>query len=137
AMAAGRSHDPLAVLVSGGHTAIAVHLNKRWRIYGETEDITLGNLLDMFAREAKLPSPGGVAVESKAKEGRTLLALPYTVKGNDPIGRRGSRSNISSRSDRVLWRLRRADRLLGKTRLRIRRHCPRPRKLCQSAMASG
>ena len=83
AMAAGRSHDPLAVLVSGGHTAIAVHLNKRWRIYGETEDITLGNLLDMFAREAKLPSPGGVAVESKAKEGQTLLGLPYTVKGND------------------------------------------------------
>jgi len=83
AMAAGRSHDPLAVLVSGGHTAIAVHLNKRWRIYGETEDITLGNLLDMFAREAALPSPGGVAVESKAKEGQTLLPLPYTVKGND------------------------------------------------------
>jgi N6-L-threonylcarbamoyladenine synthase len=83
AMDAGHSHDPLAVLVSGGHTAIAVHLNKRWRIYGETEDITLGNLLDMFAREAKLPSPGGVAVESKAKEGHTLLPLPYTVKGND------------------------------------------------------
>jgi N6-L-threonylcarbamoyladenine synthase len=83
AMAAGNSHDPLAVLVSGGHTAIAVHLNKRWRIYGETEDITLGNLLDMFAREARLPSPGGVAVESKGKEGRTLLPLPYTVKGND------------------------------------------------------
>src|SRR5256712_13862401 len=83
AMAAGQSHDPLAVLVSGGHTAIAVHLNKRWRIYGETEDITLGNLLDMFAREARLPSPGGVAVESKAKEGKSLLPLPYTVKGND------------------------------------------------------
>src|SRR5437899_2922852 len=83
AMAAGQSHDPLAVLVSGGHTAIAVHLNKRWRIYGETEDITLGNLLDMFAREARLPSPGGVAVESKAKDGQTLLPLPYTVKGND------------------------------------------------------
>jgi N6-L-threonylcarbamoyladenine synthase len=83
AMAVGHSRDPLAVLVSGGHTAIAVHLNKRWRIYGETEDITLGNLLDMFAREAKLPSPGGVAVESKAKEGNTLLPLPYTVKGND------------------------------------------------------
>jgi N6-L-threonylcarbamoyladenine synthase len=83
AMAAGKSHDPLAVLVSGGHTAIAVHLNKRWRIYGETEDITLGNLLDMFARESKLPSPGGVAVESTAKDGRTLLPLPYTVKGND------------------------------------------------------
>ena len=83
AMAAGRSHDPLAVLVSGGHTAIAVHLNKRWRIYGETEDITLGNLLDMFAREAGLPSPGGPPIESKANEGGNLLPLPYTVKGND------------------------------------------------------
>lgn len=83
AMATGGSHDPLAVLLSGGHTAIAVHLKKRWRIYGETEDITLGNLLDMFARESGLPSPGGPPVESKAKEGGTLLPLPYTVKGND------------------------------------------------------
>ena len=83
AMATGGSHDPLAVLLSGGHTAIAVHLKERWRIYGETEDITLGNLLDMFARESGLPSPGGPPVESKAKEGGTLLPLPYTVKGND------------------------------------------------------
>src|SRR5437879_2971369 len=81
AMAAGRSHDPLAVLVSRGHPAIAVHLNKRLRIYGEPTDITLGNLLDMFAREAKLPSPGGVAIESNAKEGHTLLPLPYTEIG--------------------------------------------------------
>ena len=29
AMDAGHSHDPLAVLVSGGHTAIAVHLKNR------------------------------------------------------------------------------------------------------------
>lgn len=83
AMATGGSHDPLAVLLSGGHTAIAVHLKNRWRIYGETEDITLGNLLDMFARESGLPSPGGPPVESTAKEGSTLLPLPYTVKGND------------------------------------------------------
>jgi glycoprotease/Kae1 family metallohydrolase len=83
AMAAGGSRDPLAVLLSGGHTTIAVHLKKRWRIYGETEDITLGNLLDMFAREAGLPSPGGPPIESKAKDGDTLLSLPYTVKGND------------------------------------------------------
>jgi N6-L-threonylcarbamoyladenine synthase len=83
AMTTGGSHDPLAVLLSGGHTAIAVHLKKRWRIYGETEDITLGNLLDMFARESGLSSPGGPPIELKAKEGRTLLPIPYTVKGND------------------------------------------------------
>src|SRR5207249_5353796 len=46
-------------------------------------DITLGNVLDMFAREARLPAPGGASVERAAKEGRELLNLPYTVKGND------------------------------------------------------
>src|SRR5207249_11637969 len=69
AMTAGRSHEPLAVLVSGGHTAIAVHLNKRWRIYGETEDITLGNLLDMFTPYAHptLPSHSRVTTEDRLR----------------------------------------------------------------------
>ena len=83
AMMATSARDPLAVLVSGGHTAIIVHVEKKWLFYGETQDITLGNLLDMFAREASLPSPGGVSIEFKAKEGKKLLALHYTVKGND------------------------------------------------------
>ncbi len=83
AMSAGKAHDPLAVLVSGGHTTIAVHMGRRWRIYGETQDITLGNLMDMFGREARLPAPGGKSVEREARESNTLLKLPYTVKGND------------------------------------------------------
>src|SRR6266705_3246112 len=62
AMSIAKARDPLAVLVSGGHTSILVHVGRRWRVYGETQDITLGNLLDMFAREAKLPSPGGLSV---------------------------------------------------------------------------
>jgi glycoprotease/Kae1 family metallohydrolase len=83
AMSIAHANNPLAVLVSGGHTSILVHLGNRWRVYGETQDITLGNLLDMFAREAKLPSPGGVSVERESKNGHSLLDLPYTVKGND------------------------------------------------------
>jgi N6-L-threonylcarbamoyladenine synthase len=83
AISSSSAHDPLAVLVSGGHTAILVHVGKRWLFYGETQDITLGNLLDMFAREARLPSPGGRSVESEAEESERLLKLPYTVKGND------------------------------------------------------
>lgn len=78
-----RARDPLGVLVSGGHTGIVVHLGGRWLFYGETQDITLGNLLDMFARGARLPSPGGASVESIAAKGRKILPLPYTVKGND------------------------------------------------------
>ena len=83
AMSITKAHDPLAVLVSGGHTSILVHVGKRWRVYGETQDITLGNLLDMFAREAKLPSPGGLSVSREATKGENLIKLPYTVKGND------------------------------------------------------
>ena len=83
AMSVAKSHNPLAVLVSGGHTSILVHADRRWKVYGETEDITLGNVLDMFAREAKLPSPGGLSIENQAKKGKMLTHLPYTVKGND------------------------------------------------------
>jgi len=83
AMSIAKARDPLAVLVSGGHTSILVHVGKRWRVYGETQDITLGNLLDMFGREAKLPSPGGLSVSREAMKGEKLIKLPYTVKGND------------------------------------------------------
>ena len=75
--------DPLVLLVSGGHTAIAACAKKKWRIFGETEDITIGNLFDMFSRAAKLPSPGGPNVEKYAQKGSKYVDLPYTVKGND------------------------------------------------------
>lgn len=75
--------DPLVVLVSGGHTAISAYGGGYWRVFGETEDITLGNLLDIFAREAGLPPPGGPAVEKLALKGARYVGLPYVVKGND------------------------------------------------------
>ena len=75
--------DPLVVLVSGGHTTITAFAGGRWRIFGETEDITLGNLLDMFAREVPLPTPGGPEVERLASRGGNFMDLPYVVKGND------------------------------------------------------
>jgi N6-L-threonylcarbamoyladenine synthase len=75
--------DPLVVLVSGGHTAIAAFSGGRWRIFGETEDITIGNLYDMFAREIDLPSPAGAEIERLAGKASGFLSLPYVVKGND------------------------------------------------------
>ncbi len=77
------ARDPLVLLVSGGHTSIVAFSDGVWRIYGETEDITLGNLLDVFAREGGLAFPGGVVIEALAKTGRTFVELPYVVKGND------------------------------------------------------
>ena len=77
------AEDPLVLLVSGGHTSIAAFGDGFWRVYGETEDITLGNLLDVFAREAGLSFPGGAVIEDLAKKGRNYIELPYVVKGND------------------------------------------------------
>jgi glycoprotease/Kae1 family metallohydrolase len=71
------------VLVSGGHTTVTAFAGNRWRIFGETEDITLGNLLDMFGREVPLPTPGGPELEKLASQGRNFIDLPYVVKGND------------------------------------------------------
>ena len=75
--------DPLVVLVSGGHTAIAAFSGGRWRIFGETEDITIGNLFDMFAREIDLPSPAGQQIEKLTHNASKFIPLPYVVKGND------------------------------------------------------
>jgi len=75
--------NPLVVFVSGGNTIIAAYSDGRYRVFGETLDIALGNLFDAFAREAGLPHPGGPRVEELAKRGERLLKLPYIVKGQD------------------------------------------------------
>jgi N6-L-threonylcarbamoyladenine synthase/protein kinase Bud32 len=75
--------DPLSLYVSGGNTIISGFEAGRYRIYGETLDIAVGNCLDSFAREAGLDYPGGPAVEFMAGNGGKLLSLPYIVKGMD------------------------------------------------------
>ncbi|HIQ38424.1 MAG TPA: bifunctional N(6)-L-threonylcarbamoyladenine synthase/serine/threonine protein kinase, partial [Methanothermococcus okinawensis] len=64
-------------------TQILAYVGGRYRIFGETLDIAIGNCLDQFARNCNLPHPGGPYVEKLAKEGSKLLDLPYTIKGMD------------------------------------------------------
>lgn len=76
--------DPLVLLVSGGHTMILAFLEKRWRVFGETLDITIGQLLDQFGRAMGFGSPCGGRIEKLAMESSgEYLHLPYVVKGND------------------------------------------------------
>jgi universal protein Kae1 len=81
------AENPITLYVSGGNTIIAAFDSGRYRVFGETLDIALGNCLDVFAREAglrqKLGMPFGAVVERLALEGKELLPLPYTVKGMD------------------------------------------------------
>lgn len=75
--------DPVVLLVSGGHTMILSFSNSRWRVMGETLDITLGQLFDQFGRYAGLGSPCGEKIERFASYSKNYIQLPYTVKGND------------------------------------------------------
>ena len=64
------------------HVEILGFLNEKYRIFGETLDIGLGNALDKFARSHGLPHPGGPIIENMAKNG-SYIHHPYTVKGMD------------------------------------------------------
>nr|WCZ58706.1 tRNA N6-adenosine threonylcarbamoyltransferase [Seculamonas ecuadoriensis] len=78
--------DPIVLYVSGGNTQVIAYSMNRYRIFGETIDIAVGNLLDRFARVINLsndPSPG-YNIEQLAKQGGAkLIEIPYAVKGMD------------------------------------------------------
>ena len=81
------AQDPVTLYASGGNTMVTAYASGRYRIFGETLDIALGNCLDVFAREAGLKNrkgmPLGAAVEQLALKGEKLVSLPYVVKGMD------------------------------------------------------
>jgi len=73
--------DPVYLYVSGPNTQVIAYAGKRYRIFGETLDLGLGNMLDKFAREIGLGFPGGPKIE-KLAAGK-YIELPYSVKGMD------------------------------------------------------
>jgi universal protein Kae1 len=75
--------DTVVVYLSGGHNAILAFVNDSYKVFGETQDITIGNLFDTVAREMGLSMPGGPKIEELAKNGKNYIALPYVVKGMD------------------------------------------------------
>ncbi len=81
------ARDPVTLYVSGGNTIVSAFDSGRYRVFGETLDIALGNCLDVFAREAGLKHekgvPLGAALERMAAKGEELVSLPYCVKGMD------------------------------------------------------
>lgn len=89
--------DPLFLYVSGVNTQIiAKDESGKYKIYGETEDIGLGNLFDSFARLVDLGFPGGPVIEKLAKESTNYIELPYTIKGMN-VSLAGIYSNLKSK----------------------------------------
>ena len=75
--------DPALLYASGGNTQIIAFSNGKYRIFGETIDVGIGNMLDKLGRELGLGFYAGPTIEKLALEGDKLLNLPYSVKGMD------------------------------------------------------
>ncbi len=75
--------DPALLYASGGNTQVIAFSNGRYRIFGETLDVGIGNMLDKLGRELGLGFYAGPTIEKLAKDGKELLDLPYSVKGMD------------------------------------------------------
>ncbi len=75
--------DPVLLYTSGANTQVIAYEGGKYRIFGETLDIGVGNFIDSFARVIGLGFPGGPKVEQLAKQGKNYIELPYVVKGMD------------------------------------------------------
>lgn len=80
---AAGSCDPLVLLVSGGHTMVVGYSDGRYRVFGETLDVAIGNAIDMFAREVGLGFPGVPAVEKCGESAREVVPFPMPIVGQD------------------------------------------------------
>ncbi|MBX8637936.1 MAG: bifunctional N(6)-L-threonylcarbamoyladenine synthase/serine/threonine protein kinase [Thermoplasmata archaeon] len=75
--------DPVMLYASGGNTQVIAYSKPRYRVFGETMDIGVGNMLDKFGIMAGLGFYAGPVIEKLAKAGTKLIDLPYSVKGMD------------------------------------------------------
>ncbi len=74
--------DPVLLYASGANTQIIAYAAGRYRVFGETLDIGIGNFIDKFARHAGIPFPGGPRIEELALKGN-YVEIPYSIKGMD------------------------------------------------------
>ena len=75
--------DPVMLYASGANTQIIAYASGKYRVFGETLDIGIGNFIDTFARYAGIGFPGGPAIQKLAEDGKSFIELPYSVKGMD------------------------------------------------------
>ncbi len=90
--------DPVLLYASGANTQIIAREGGKYRIFGETLDMGIGNFLDQFARHLGLGFPGGPRIYELACKGKNLIPLPYVVKGMD-LSFGGILTNLKQKHD--------------------------------------
>ena len=78
--------DPVLLYASGANTQIIAYASGKYRVFGETLDIGIGNFIDNFARFLGMGFPGGPKIQELGEKGRknkNFTVLPYSVKGMD------------------------------------------------------
>jgi len=76
------ARDPVLLYASGANTQIIAYAAGKYRVFGETLDIGIGNFIDNFARYIGIGFPGGPRIQKLAENGK-YIELPYTIKGMD------------------------------------------------------
>jgi N6-L-threonylcarbamoyladenine synthase len=90
--------DPVLLYASGANTQIIAYEGGKYRIFGETLDIGVGNFLDSFARYIGLGFPGGPKIYELSLKKKRFIELPYSVKGMD-VSFGGLLTNLKQKVD--------------------------------------
>jgi N6-L-threonylcarbamoyladenine synthase len=96
------ARDPVMLYASGANTQVVAYEAGRYRVFGETLDLGVGNFIDTVARYMGLGFPGGPKIEKLAEEceGKDrLIDLPYSIKGMD-VAFAGLQTKIKSLLDK-------------------------------------
>ena len=74
--------DPVLLYTSGANTQVIAYAAGKYRVFGETLDLGVGNFIDKFGRYIGIGFPAGPKIEELAKNGK-YIELPYSIKGMD------------------------------------------------------
>lgn len=90
--------DPVLLYASGANTQIIAYAAGKYRVFGETLDIGIGNFIDNFARHCGMGFPGGPKIMEHAKKGK-YIEIPYSLKGMD-VAFSGLLTNLKQKFDK-------------------------------------
>jgi len=93
-----KARDPVMLYASGANTQIIAYASGKYRVFGETLDLGVGNFIDTFGRYAGIGFPAGPKIQELALRGKNYIELPYKVKGMD-IALSGILTNLKQKLD--------------------------------------